>query len=186
MVRFIFIAVFVGFFVLNTLQEKGFKARGLDTEGELPVAKWLFVLGKLSTLLCWLAAFAQALGLKNLRIIVVPPGFEAAAAGLFAGGFAVLWLAYRHLGDANTRGLPQAGTQLRTSGVYAYSRNPLYLGLYLMTAGAVIYSGCAVVLAFGIAAVTAHHRIVLSEEKFLLARFGRAYEEYKARTRRYI
>ena len=185
MVRLIFIAVFLGFFALNTLQEKGFKARGLETDGELPVSKWLFVLGKLSTLLCWLAAFLQAVGL-NLRVIVVPPGFEAAAAGLFAGGFAVLWLAYRHLGDANTRGLPKAGTKLRSGGVYAYSRNPLYLGLYLMTAGAVIYSGCAVVLALGIAAVTAHHRIVLSEEKFLLARFGRAYEEYKSHTRRYI
>ena len=177
--------MFLGFFVLNTVQEKGFKARGLETDGERPVPKWLFVLGKLSTLLCWAAAFVQAMGL-SLRIIVVPPGFEAAAAGLFVGGFAVLWLAYRDLGDANTRGLPKTGTRLRTCGVYAYSRNPLYLGLYLMTAGAVTYSGCVVVLALGIAAVTVHHRIVLSEEKFLLARFGRAYEEYKARTRRYI
>jgi len=185
MIRLIFIAVFLGFFALNTVQEKGFKARGLETDGERPVGKRLFVLGKLSTVLCWAAAFVQALGL-NLRIIVVPAGLEAAAAGLFAGGFAVLWLAYRDLGDANTRGLPKAGTQLRTGGVYAYSRNPLYLGLYLMTAGAVIYCGCAVVLVLGVAAVTAHHRIVLSEEKFLHARFGAAYEEYKAHTRRYI
>ncbi|MDD2805620.1 MAG: methyltransferase [Elusimicrobiales bacterium] len=185
MVRLIFITVFLGFFALNTVQEKGFKARGLETAGEQPVSKWLFVLGKLSTLLCWAAAFVQALGL-NLRIIVVPPGFEAAAAGLFAGGFAVLWLAYRDLGDANTTGLPKAGTQLRTGGVYAYSRNPLYLGLYLMTAGAVTYCGCAVVLALGVAAVAAHHRIVLAEETFLQARFGQAYAEYKARTRRYI
>ncbi len=185
MVRFIFIAVFLGFFVLNTLQEKGLKARGLETDGERPVAKWLFVLGKLATVLCWAAAFAQALGL-NMRLVAVPPGLEAVAAGLFLGGFAVLWLAYAGLGDANTTGLPKAGTRLRTGGIYAYSRNPLYAGLYLMTAGAVIYCGCAVVLALGIAAVTAHHRIVLAEEKFLLARFGRAYEEYKARTRRYI
>lgn len=185
MIRIIFIAVFLGFFALNTLQEKGFKARGLETGGERPVPKWLFALGKLSTLLCWAAAFAQALGL-NMRLIAVPPGFEAAAAGLFLGGFAVLGLAYRGLGDANTTGLPKAGTQLRTSGIYAYSRNPLYLGLYLMTAGAVIYCGCIVVLALGLAAVTVHHRIVLAEEKFLLERFGRAYEEYKGRVRRYI
>lgn len=185
MVRLTFILVFLGFFALNTMQEKGFKARGLETDGERPVSKWLFVLGKLSTLLCWASAFTQALGL-NLRVVVVPAGLEAASAALFLGGFAVLGLAYRYLGDANTTGLPKAGTQLRTGGIYAYSRNPLYLGLYLMTAGAVIYSGCVAVLALGIAAVTAHHRIVLSEEKFLLARFGRAYEEYRAHTRRYI
>ncbi|OGR62584.1 MAG: hypothetical protein A2X30_08085 [Elusimicrobia bacterium GWB2_63_16] len=185
MVRIIFVGVFLGFFALNTLQEKSFKARGLETDGERPVAKWLFVLGKFSTILCWAAAFAQALGL-NLRLVAVPPGFEAAAAGLFLGGFVVLGLAYRGLGDANTTGLPKAGTQLRTAGIYAYSRNPLYLGLYLMTVGAVIYCGCVVVLVLGIAAVTAHHRIVLEEEKFLLARFGAAYEEYKGRVRRYF
>ena len=177
--------MFAGFFLLNTLQEKGLKARGLETDGERPVAKWLFVLGKLATILCWAAAFLQALGL-NMRIVAVPPPWEAAAAGLFLGGFIVLGLAYRGLGDANTTGLPKAGTQLRTGGLYAYSRNPLYLGLYLMTAGAVSYCGCAVVLALGAAAVAAHHRIVLAEERFLLGRFGAAYEEYKARVRRYI
>lgn len=171
--------------MLNVLQEKGLKARGLETAGERPVAKWLFALGKLSTILCWAAAFAQALGL-NMRVIAVPPGFEWAAAGAFLGGFIVLGLAYRGLGDANTTGLPKAGTELRTAGIYAYSRNPLYLGLYLMTAGAVIYCGCAVVLALGVAAVSAHHRIVLAEEKFLLERFGQAYAAYKGRVRRYI
>jgi len=185
MVRIIFIAVFLGFFALNTLQEKGFKARGVETDGERPVGKRLFILGKLSTILCWAAAFIQALGF-NMRVIAVPPGVEAAAAALFLGGFAVLWLAYRHLGDANATGLPKAGTQLRTSGIYAYSRNPLYLGLYLMTAGAAAYSGCVVVLALGAAAVGIHHRIVLAEEKFLAGRFGQAYEDYRRRTRRYI
>lgn len=185
MVKIIFVGVFLGFFALNTLQEKGFRAKGLETDGERPVAKWLFVLGKLSTILCWAAAFAQAIGF-DMRFISVPPGFEAAAAGLFLGGFAVLGLAYRGLGDANTTGLPKAGTQLRTGGIYAYSRNPLYLGLYLMTAGAVLYCGCVAVLALGIAAVAVHHRIVLAEEKFLQARFGPAYGEYKERVRRYI
>ena len=38
----------------------------------------------------------------------------------------------------------------------------------------------------GLAAVGVHHRIVLAEEKFLLERFGRAYCDYAARTRRYL
>ncbi len=185
MVKIVFIAVFLGFFVLNTLQEKSFKARGVETGGERPVSKWLFALAKVSTLLCWAAAFAQALGL-NMRIVHVPPALEAAAAGLFLGGFAVLWLAYRGLGDANATGLPKAATRLRTSGIYARSRNPLYLGLFLMTAGAVVYCGCAVILLLGAASAAGHHFIVLAEEKFLEARFGRDYAEYKSRVGRYI
>lgn len=185
MAKTVFIVVFLGFFALNIVQEKGLKARGLDTAGQRPVAKWLFALAKLSTILCWVAAFLQAIGL-NMRLINVPPAAEGAAAGLYLGGFAVLWLAYRGLGDANTTGLPEAGTRLRTGGIYAYSRNPLYLGLYLMCAGAVLYCGCVVILALGLAAVCAHHRIVLAEEKFLLERFGHEYEAYRARTGRYF
>ena len=185
MERIIFIVVFAGFFVLNTLQEKGFKSRGVDTSGERPVGKGLFILGKLSTLFCWAAAFAQACGF-NLRSAALPRGVEFAAAALYAGGFGVLYFAYRHLGDANATGLPKGGTELKTSGIYAWSRNPLYLGLYLMTAGAVLYCGCAAVLLLGLAAVGVHHRIVLAEEKFLLERFGRAYCDYAARTRRYL
>lgn len=170
MARIIFVVVFIGFFVLNTLQEKGLRARGLVTDGERPVGKGLFALGKLSTILCWAAAFAQACGL-NLRQAAIPPGLELGAALLFLGGFAVLGLAYRDLGDANTTGLPAADTELKTKGIYAWSRNPLYAGLYLMTAGAVVYCGCVVVLA---------------EEKFLTARFGRAYADYRKATRRYF
>jgi hypothetical protein len=75
MARIIFVLVFLGFFALNVFQEKGLKARGLETGGERPVAKWLFALGKLSTLICWAAAFAQALGL-NLRIVAVSPALQ--------------------------------------------------------------------------------------------------------------
>lgn len=185
MARLIFIAVFIGFFALNTLQERGFKARGLDTEGALPVGKGLFKLGKLSTLLCWAAAFARACK-PDLWGVPVPPRLEQAAAALYLAGFGVLWRAFRDLGDANTTGLPSARTELSTKGVYAWSRNPLYAGLYLMTAGAVLYCGSVMVLLLGIAAVAVHHMIVLSEEKFLLDRFGRSYAEYKARTHRYI
>jgi len=185
MARIIFIVVFIGFFILNTLQEKGFRARGLDTGGERPVRKGLFALGKLSTILCWAAAFAQACGL-DLRLIALPRGLELAAAVLFLFGFGVLRLAYRDLGDANTTGLPAAATELKTKGIYAWSRNPLYAGLYLMTAGAATYCGNVVVLVLGVTAVGVHHRRVLAEEKFLAARFGQAYMDYKAATRRYL
>lgn len=185
MARLIFIVVFIALFALNTLQERGFRKRGLDTDGERPVDRRLFLLGKVSTLLCCLAAFAQAIGL-NVRLVVVPRALENLAAVLFMAGFVLLWAAFRDLGDANTTGLPARPTELRTAGVYAWSRNPLYAGLYLMTAGAVIYCGCVVILALGIAAVAAHHRIVLAEERFLEARFGQAYLDYRKNTRRYL
>ena len=55
-----------------------------------------------------------------------------------------------------------------------------------MTAGAVLYSGCAVVLLLGIVSIAVHHHTVLAEEKFLEERFGRAYLDYKNKTPRYL
>lgn len=185
MARLIFGAVFLSFLLLNALQERGLKRRGLDTAGARPVDRRLFALGKLSTLLCWLAAALQASGV-DIRMTAVPPRAELLAAALFLGGFGVLAAAYHDLGDANRTGLPSDATRLRTSGVYSWSRNPLYLGLYLMTAGAVLYSGCPVAALLGAAAVFAHHRIALAEEAFLAGRFGEEYERYRRRVGRYL
>lgn len=170
---------------MNYRQEADFKKRGLETDGARPVGPRLFRAGKLSLLLSWLGAALQAAGLE-IRMISVSREMETAAAGFFLIGFTVLAAAYKDLGDANKTGLPSEKTVLRTEGIYAHSRNPLYLGLYVMTLGAVLYAGCAVVLLLGCVAVYAHHRTVLSEEKFLAGRFGRDYEGYRRRVRRYI
>ena len=82
MVRIIVAAVFVGFFILNIFQERGFKTRGLETMGRKPVDGRLFAAGKFSTLLAWLAAFLQACGF-NMRIVAVPRQLEYLAAALF-------------------------------------------------------------------------------------------------------
>jgi len=185
MERAVFIVVFVGFLVMNFRQEADFRRRGLEVDGARPVGPRLFKAGKLSLLFCWLGAALQAAGLE-IRMVPVPPALAMAAAGVFLVGFGILAAAYRDLGDANKTGLPAEKTALRTGGIYAYSRNPLYLGLYFMTLGAVLYAGCAVVLALGCVAVFSHHRSVLAEEKFLAERFGAEYEEYKRRVRRYL
>lgn len=185
MERIVFVGVFIAFLVMNFCQESDFRRRGLETDGARPVRPLLFKAGKLSLLFCWLGAALQSAGV-DVRMVAVPRALETAAAGFFLIGFAVLAAAYRDLGDANKTGLPAEKTMLRTGGIYAYSRNPLYLGLYLMTLGAVLYAGCAVVLALGCVAVFSHHRSVLAEEKFLAERFGAEYEEYRRRVRRYL
>ncbi|MCL2150568.1 MAG: isoprenylcysteine carboxylmethyltransferase family protein [Dehalococcoidia bacterium] len=77
-------------------------------------------------------------------------------------------------------------TQLVTSGVYKFSRNPAFVGFDLL------YIGCA--LAFPniinatitLAAVVLLHLQILGEEKFLAGKFGTAYLNYKTKVRRYI
>jgi protein-S-isoprenylcysteine O-methyltransferase Ste14 len=76
--------------------------------------------------------------------------------------------------------------RLATTGVYGYLRNPMYVGLGLMTAGAGIAfaSGWTFVLMIP-AALILHYGIVLREERYLERKFGDAYRAYKARVPRY-
>jgi len=181
----IVIIVFILFFILNTLQEKKFVKKGLEVKGKLPINKKLFVIGKISILLTWLSAFLQAAGVP-LRMVSIYDILINFAALIFLFGFIILVASYYYLGEANKTGLPEQNTILRTQGLYKFSRNPLYLGLYIMNIGAVLYTMNVLVLIIGVAGIIVHHLIVIEEEKFLQNRFGNDYINYKNNVRRYL
>ncbi len=76
---------------------------------------------------------------------------------------------------------------LITGGVYAYTRNPIYLGDVLILAGVVLWLDA--VLALPLVPVLAwvlQRRFILPEEARLRARFGAVFESYTRNTRRWI
>jgi protein-S-isoprenylcysteine O-methyltransferase Ste14 len=75
---------------------------------------------------------------------------------------------------------------LQTTGVYSLSRNPMYLGLYLLAIAAVLYKPCLPVIVAAIAGIIIHHKIIHNEEKFLEKKFGESYQKYRQRVRRYL
>src|SRR5512140_3091572 len=88
------------FFVLNRIQERDFERRKVETRAKAPIARPLFVLGKVAMLLAWLSIVVQALWL-NLWVIAGPwflPWLAVAIEGL---GLFVVWRGYRDLGDGN-------------------------------------------------------------------------------------
>jgi protein-S-isoprenylcysteine O-methyltransferase Ste14 len=74
------------------------------------------------------------------------------------------------------------GETVATSGPYARTRNPLYLGSALLAAGFVVASRSWTVAALVIAYYVALYPFVMRrEEAELRARFGKEYDEYAAR-----
>lgn len=77
-------------------------------------------------------------------------------------------------------------SKLITEGIYKYSRNPAFLGFYLMFAGLfLVYADiitCSVIL-FNIYAM---NRFIIEEEKHLQEMFGKQYVIYKDKTPRYF
>ena len=75
--------------------------------------------------------------------------------------------------------------RLVQGGLFAHSRNPLYLGNILIFCGIVLIFSAPIAYAIGIPSVLFIYAcIILAEEKFLRAKFGPAYEDYATRVNR--
>ena len=68
---------------------------------------------------------------------------------------------------------------LVTEGIYRFSRNPMYLGMVLMAAGATLVSGTVSACILGAAfALAVRYWYIAYEEAEMHRRFGDRYEEY--------
>ena len=74
-----------------------------------------------------------------------------------------------------------------TSGPFAYIRNPLYLGNFIIGLSlAVAFNEWYGYLVFAIHYIGVYSILISYEEKFMANKFGAAYAEYRACTRRFI
>jgi protein-S-isoprenylcysteine O-methyltransferase Ste14 len=76
---------------------------------------------------------------------------------------------------------------LVTTGPFALSRHPMYVGLVALSAGLTLLTGVLANLWISVAfAIWLHHAYVLPEERFLRDRFGAAYDDYAERVPRWL
>ena len=89
--------------------------------------------------------------------------------------------------DSWRAGIPDKDkTELVTSGIYRFSRNPAFLGFDMMYFG-VLLMYCNLLTGFFTAfAVVTLHLQILQEEKYLAGVFGKEYREYRKRVFRYL
>src|SRR5262249_37329328 len=75
---------------------------------------------------------------------------------------------------------------LITSGVFAFSRNPIYVAFFIILIGQFLILADWVRLIYIGAAAWLFHRQVLREEEYLTTHYGQAYSDYCNRVRRYL
>ncbi|MDV8149684.1 isoprenylcysteine carboxylmethyltransferase family protein [Arthrobacter sp. B10-11] len=76
--------------------------------------------------------------------------------------------------------------ELVTSGPYAFTRHPMYVGWWLIQLGAGTSAGSSWVLATLPAELLVEHHFVLGEEVKLAELFGRSYPDYAEKVPRYL
>lgn len=82
---------------------------------------------------------------------------------------------------------PGEATTLITSGIYRYSRNPMYLGVMLILVGWALFLGnlLSALLIVGFVVYINRYQI-LPEERLLQEKFGADFVAYKEKVRRWI
>lgn len=76
---------------------------------------------------------------------------------------------------------------LVTDGVFGWTRNPVYLGLWIAVAGiSMIFVFDWLMILTPLAWLLVNRAVVRSEERYLDQRFGKAYRDYKKRVPRYL
>jgi len=138
---------------------------------------------------------ALLLGLAFDRLLPWPftfPGTDMLQ-WIIAGSMIILGVAIMAAGIRNfsRAATPVPSNQpvraLVTSGIHGWSRNPIYVGMFLIYAGIGIAARSPWILILALPlAVTIRNGVVAREEAYLERRFGEDYCHYKARVRRWI
>ena len=137
------------------------------------------------------AVLAKTFGLPIWGVLVRPfwsseiPGWFGLALCITAAIGMVLTLV--SFGNSFRVGIDEnKPDELVTSGMFAISRNPIYV-CFLMFIVGLFMIHCNIIIAVAVVLfVLAIHRQILREEKFLLSHYGKEYEDYRKRVRRYL
>jgi protein-S-isoprenylcysteine O-methyltransferase Ste14 len=140
--------------------------------------------------LLFLGPLLLALGVEQLRPWPFLPTLVARLVGaaLVAAGsaFAVPALfAFRRAGTNAEPWKPTTAFVVR--GPYKITRNPMYVGMVLVTAGiAALANSVWPLLALPVSVALVRWGVIAREERYLEQKFGEEYRAYKARVRRWL
>ncbi len=143
-------------------------------------------------LLAFLVLPGLVAGLVPVLILSGQPGVGRGpcwAWVLLGAGLAVLLACVRefYVAGKGTLAPWQPPRRLVTTGLYRFSRNPMYVGVLLVVGGWALAAGSAV-LGWYAAFLAAgfHLRVLFYEEPVLKKMFGPEWERYRAQTRRWL
>jgi protein-S-isoprenylcysteine O-methyltransferase Ste14 len=137
---------------------------------------------------------ALLLGFGVDRLLPLP--FPVPASYLLHGIAGSLIVIGALLAAAGIRNFVRSGTPvptnqptraLVTTGIHRWSRNPIYLGMFLIYVGIGLAAQNAWILILTLPLIpTIRYGVIAREEAYLESRFGDSYRDYKARVRRWL
>ena len=113
-----------------------------------------------------------------VAVIILLMGLTVAMAGVFS---------FKESDTTVNPTTPQKATFLVTTGVYQFTRNPMYLGFFLFLVSWAVYLSSLVSLVMPVFYVLYMNKFqIIPEEKILNSIFGEEFDVYKKRVRRWL
>lgn len=113
--------------------------------------------------------------LQTIGAVVMTVGVATYALGVFSMGSA-----WRMGIDHEDPG------PLATGGIFAWTRNPIYVGIECLFVGVALIQGRAIFLLLTLLFASLVHCVIIREERFLKQQFGAAFTDYCAHVGRYV
>ena len=133
-----------------------------------------------------IAGFAAGL-IKSLHFIYGTARYTAGGA-LLAASLANGLAAFYKFKKAGTNvDVRKPATKIVTDGLYAYSRNPIYVGLVIfLFAMSVLLNNLWIMIFIPAFVIIVKRGVIEKEEIYLEEKFGAEYTDYKKRVRRWL
>ncbi len=115
------------------------------------------------------------------------PAFFIGYVLYLAGVFFIFPAMFKFIKTKNSIIPTKPANSLQTTGIYSYTRNPMYLGMLFIYLGVALQFGnwwTLILTPFLVAFIT--FLVIRREEKYLTRAFGEAYTNYKKKVRRWI
>ena len=157
----------------------------MELGGKTTINPIIFYTGKISGYITWIYLFLMLFGIELIDKRTIYPTNYIVASLLFIGLLFIV-ISLINLGKSTRIGLPSEDTTLKTSGIYKLSRNPMYVGVHLITIASMIYILNWIVIILGVYSLITYHLIIKGEENFLIERFGNDYKKFQLSVRRYL
>jgi protein-S-isoprenylcysteine O-methyltransferase Ste14 len=174
---------------------KSQKTRVLVLDSQLTKAQLFNGIFFLVCFLVWIfESFSYALSFSYhipvaiLEVSLIQPiGFVLIGTIVMACGLAIYAMALYSFRNSWRIGIDRENPgELITSGVFRYSRNPIYLSLDLLVFGTFLLQGRFIFLLLFICICTSLHIQILHEERFLIQTYGDSYSSYRFNVGRYF
>ncbi len=175
--------VFQGMFVIKNMilsRKIGTQIRGKNIEATRSIVFFVVFIGGALTM----SVLKQPVGAIHVlnRVVAMTLGFALLLLNLVVSGASLM-----HLKDSWRVGvLEKQTTDLVTTGIYRWTRNPYFVSYILMFAAYTVLLQNVILFGLSIVGCVFIHRMIMKEEHYLLSVHGDAYVQYKKNVPRYI